>query len=288
MENDFAYPTAEKTTSSLTGATLTLPTVKIPAGKYVSKTIVAVDVTTSGTAGTGTDQIAKLVEDLSIRNEEDVPVLHAGNGYALGMVAYLCAALFALASGMVPRKVVSDEALAGDDTYYAAWEIMHGLKGREFTPVIKFGAASGLSGYSTTPTGITINVRVWFELSYEQPMAAQLDGAERDTMTEYETDAFSALVGIDGTAISTAFKTLKFGNDTFSSESIEMLETATARLLAGAGAAGGQKPIAGSKAPSSATDLNAALLSKEDVNKLTLTCSSSTLLIGKIAAYKGA
>lgn len=283
MESDVAFPAARKSTNSITGDTVSFDKVTIPEGKHVGKVLVDLAATVAGTAGTGTSMTAAAIKEIEIKNEDGVRVLFAQGGGGIGILAYLCAALMAIV-GLVPRRVINDDVMAGSSTYYGNWEIAHGLVGKEFTASVTFNALSVLAGYTTSPTSATLSVLVSYELTDEAPVPARLSGLVRASQTEYAADVIAALVGIDGTSIATNFEGLQYGKQTFNAAQIAMLENMTNLKLRGAGADGTQA-IPGVTAPDTATLLYAALFAAEDVETISITCLSSTLLIGKIEPY---
>jgi hypothetical protein len=284
LEAEVALPVARKSTSELNGGNISLDEVEIPNGMYVSKVLVDAMVTTAGSAGTGTSKVADVLKDLEIRNEENVRVFHAQGGAGIGIIAFLCAAIAAI-MGQVPRSAVFDEDVAGNDTYYGSWEISHGLRGRKFKVNASTYGASTLAGYSTAPTSLSVNLCVSFELSAQQPIPGKLSGIVKGTQTDYSADVIAALIGIETSQVHDVLDSLKWGNQNFNAAQIEMLENVTNLKLRGAGAAGSQKPVPGVLMPNTSNALNAVVLKAEDVKKLSLSCSSSTLLIGKIEPY---
>jgi hypothetical protein len=284
MKSEQVYPVARESTNSLTGDTIQFDEMEIPEGKYVKGVSVDLAVTTSGSAGTGTDYTARIIKEIEIKNEDGKRVFHAHGQGGIGILALFAAAVMG-AIGLTPHLVVNDDVCAGNSTYYGNWKVMHGIVGSKFKVAITFEPVSVLAGYSTSPTGITLSAAVAFELSDKQPVPGLLKGYRLASQTKYTDAVIAALIGIDNVELSTVFNGLSFGGQTLNTAQIKMLESMTNYKLRGAGAAGSQNPVPGVTAPDSANDLYAALFEGEDVKTLNITCTSSTLLVGKLSPY---
>jgi hypothetical protein len=159
--------------------------VKQPANRLRIKA----DVTTSGSAGTGTDVVSTALASLHIwkGNKQSVlgagrkgPVVEVTDAAILEAARLSRARVNNVARGTIP---LTDETIAANDTYKLSVDLVLNLDPGQYYAEFKFISAASLAGYTTAPTSVQASVIViplCEGLAYEKP----------DTMRVYkQTDS---------------------------------------------------------------------------------------------------
>jgi hypothetical protein len=279
------FPEARDGSISLTGGTLKFSDIEIPSGMFAQDFHLDIKVVTTGSSGAGTSYTAALIKEVLVKNEQGKTVIHAHGNAGIGVLAIFAAALKAKREGTVAERVVNDDVVAADGTYYGNWKIDHGFLGSKFSVLINFNPVSVLDYATTDPTGLTISAGIAIGVGPKKPAPGLLRGYKLDDTVKHSDEVIAALIAVDNSELSTKFTGLKFAGETLNAEQIKMIENATNYWVRGSAADGSQDPVPGVLAPDSTNPLYAALFEAGDVGTLAITTSTISLLIGKLDPY---
>jgi len=220
-------PSAYKSETGVTSKTgITSFSVKRDANKLR----VLMAVTTAGTAGTGTTKVLELFKKLKITKVGDSKPTLDVSEQCLHLVRYfgLCKTNLSTLGGMLS----TNETMAGDSTYYAAYDIPISMKRGTYNVEYEFIAAASLAGYSTAPSTLDKSFAFWPIDGQPVIKQSHIVAQKAYSMTDYKTTTPAKGVLIYGAdALSGYLSGLDFDGE-LGSQSITFLK-AEAQLRTG-------------------------------------------------------
>jgi len=151
----------KKTQSGIAGnATLQTATPTIPEGYRAVGAEVLVEVTPTGSSGTGTSKASAVIKSVSMQDEFGKTRLNTNSGLAFALLAAKSSLDYADSSAVPstsPAAWDQDVALAGNALVLSMYRFRARFKGTSFSLTANFFLPT-LAGYSTQPTSYTAGI----------------------------------------------------------------------------------------------------------------------------------